>query len=218
MANSLPFERGKTFYGQTETIDTNNLKAAHLEGKTYTIEDFDYSSSAQAKPLRSGHMVTLKVVRNASGFAGALLPKRLVKFAVTSALTSGSLGGVDMLGRVDGYACLTADGPVGVVDEWLPAAGARYGDLFFVVVDGPTQVLTDIAATATNLINLGTTWLVSLTAATSGATTSGRVGAQDLTGATALQGDQIQHRLGRALSANTTGQTNRSLLVYLTKW
>lgn len=74
------------------------------------------------------------------------------------------------------------------------------------------MMLTDLAAGANNLIPEGTV-LVALTAATSGATTAGRVAPQDLTGATAALGLQVQNRLGYALSARTTAQTNTTILV-----
>ena len=41
---------------------------------------------------------------------------------------------------------------------------------------------------------------------------------QDLTGATALLGAQIQHRLGRALSVKLTSATNADILVNITKY
>lgn len=70
---------------------------------------------------------------------------------------------------------------------------------------------TSLAADATNLLPVGTI-LVALTAATSGSTTSGRPAPQDLTGATALLGNQIQNQIGTALSAKTTANTNADVL------
>jgi len=205
--NSPLMERGQTAYGPTASIDTNALKFVHWEGKEFTFEDIDYNDvSVGTKPLRSKAMVKCRIVRNMS--SATLLPKRLARLKKS---------GLDILSRVDGYACTTADGPCYPIDEFLPAAGVRHGDLFYVVVEGPAMVLTDIASGANNLISVGD-WLVSLTGATTGATTSGRVKPQDLTGATALLGNEIQHRIGRALSAQTTANTANSLLMNVTKF
>jgi len=78
-------------------------------------------------------------------------------------------------------------------------------------------VLTALDGGADNVFNVNDV-IVALTAATSQATTAGRVAPQVLTGATALLGNQVQNRLGRAMSAKTTANTNNSLLVNISKW
>lgn len=201
-----PFGRGYTFY-DGGTIDSNNLGGVNLEGQEWVFEDIDYSTgSGGAKKARTGEPVTCRVVRNAS--AGALLPKRCVRYQATA----GNYGH-----RVDGYTTATAAEFAGVVDEWLPSAGVPQYDLFWIVVKGPTNMLPDLAAGANNLIPIGTA-LVALTAATSGATTAGRVAPQDLTGATALLGDQVQNKIGRALTARTTANTTTDVLVSVRRW
>jgi hypothetical protein len=85
-----------------------------------------------------------------------------------------------------------------------------------VVMEGPAVILTDLAGADNNVLNVGTV-VVALTGATSGATTAGRVAPQDLTGATALLADQIQNRIGYALTAKTTANTNADVLVDVTK-
>jgi hypothetical protein len=102
----------------------------------------------------------------------------------------------------------------GVVDEWLPSAGVVDDDLFWIVRKGPTLVLTDLAGGAANVITSGAN-LVALTAATSQATTAGRVQEYAFTtNVTALQ-SQVLNRLGKAMSAKTTANTNADLLVDL---
>lgn len=202
-----PFERGQTFHGGDATAITNGLtETAHLEGMEWVFEDLDYSVQG-AKPKRSGKAVRCRCVRNTG--AVALLPKQLVTPEVDAA------SGKDLLGRVDGKVRLTA-ARCFPVDEWLPAAGVAVNDLFWIVVEGPATIQTPLAGDASNVIAVGDR-LVSVTAATSGATTAGRATVQDLTGATALLGNQVQNRIGFALSAKTTANTNADLLIDVTK-
>lgn len=195
---SLPFPRGTTA-NEGQTPDVSVL--ANLEGQERWTQDVNPATGV----VRSAYPVLLRCVRNVA--AAALLPKRLVTFQASA----GYYGS-----RVDGYSRLTAVHCY-PVDEYLPAAGVPVNDLFWIVIYGPALVLTDIAASAANLIPVGTR-LVSLTAATSGATTAGRVSPQDLTGATALLGDQVQNRLGFALSAATTANTNTGVLCHIGRW
>lgn len=203
-----PFPRGSTFYDGA-TIDTNNLGGLQWEGTIWEFEDLNLTGTTTgAKGARTNRPVKCMVVRNVG--AAALLPKRLVTFQ-----TAGTDGRF-IAGRVDGYATTTAAEGY-PVDEYLPSAGVPVNDLFYVVIDGPATVLTDIASGANNVINVGTV-LVALTAATSGATTAGRVAPQDLTGATSPLALQVQNRLGRAMSARTTANTNSDVLVDVRKW
>ena len=201
-----PFPRGSTFYNGG-TIDTNNLGGVNLEGSVHEFEDVDLSAGTGAKPNRTNFPVKCMIVRNVA--AAAILPKRLVKLKKTA--------GYYLLGQVDGYGTITADAPVFPVDEWLPAAGCPVNDLCYIVVEGAATVLTDLAGGANNVFSVGDI-LVALTAATSGATTAGRAKPQDLTGATAVLGAEINGAVGRALSAKTTAQTNGDLLIAVTTW
>lgn len=189
-----PWERGATFYNGG-TIDANNYGGVNLEGKEWEIED----------TIRgTGMYIRLRVVRNVAAIA--LRPKRLVSFA------AGYLGL-----RVNGY-CDVSPEPGYPVDELLPAAGVPVGDLFYIVVQGPALVLTDIASGAGSVINQNDP-LVSLTAATSGATTAGRVRVAALTGLTGDPSrDEVLNVIGRACSAKTTAQTNADLLVIVRRW
>lgn len=186
--------RGQT-YQQGQTISTSDLPLVAMEGLEASFMDIDPSD--KTKP-RSGELVTCRLVRNSSGIA--LLPKRVVAYA------SGYLGK-----RVDGYTRTTAVWGAGVVDEFLPSAGAQNNDLFWIVTRGNTQVLTDLAASEQASIAEGGI-LVALTAATSQATTAGRVAAHTFTLTETPLANMILNHFGRALSANTTGQTDRSLL------
>jgi hypothetical protein len=212
-----PFGRGETFYnGGTITADTTQTGSAkyggaQMEGKEWDFEDISYNVTGQvgAKPNRTNRLVRCRICRNVSGIN--LLPSRLANFCLAG--TSPALnGGQDFGSQVDGYASTTAQFVAGVIDEWLPAAGVPPDDLFWLVVRGPTTVLTDLAGGVNNLIAIGDV-LVALTAATSQATTAGRVGEQVLTGATSPLALQAMNYIGRALSAATTANTNALLLV-----
>lgn len=190
-AATPPFARGKTFYNG-QTPDTSNYGGTNLEGAIYTFRDID---PANPEVERSGKRVTCQVVRNTA--AAALLPKRLVVYAA----------GLDNK-RVDGYTSVTAEYAAGVVDEFLPAAGVPVGDLFYIVIDGPTLVKTFLdAGAATNVISAHTA-VMAITAATSGATTAGRI--------TQVNNTTVSHalgRVGRAISATSSGGTDRDLLI-----
>lgn len=198
-----PFPRGQTFCngGTIDSSDLTSLPGANLEGKEWVFEDVDPSNGA----LRTNHQVRCRIVRNMASFN--LLPSRALAVYTTAA--------GQQLSRTGGYTTTTAADFQGVVDEYLPAAGVPQYDLFWAVIDGPSVVYTDIAAAAGNVIGLGVR-VVALTAVTSGATTAGRVAVQDLTGATALLGNQVQNIIGRALTAATTANTNTGILVYVT--
>lgn len=204
MLENPPWKRGETFFGIGGTADSTS--GASLEGKEFWMDDEDLSLSTSGSNgvtvLRTNHKVKVKVVRNNG--AAALLPKRVVVYETTAGKAS--------IGQVDGYTTTTAARGAGVVDEWLPSAGAAVNDLFYIVIEGPTRVLTPLSNMGSD-VAVGDQ-LVAITGATSGATTSGRVTVQDLTGATALLADQVRHALGRAMSSALTNSTNNDLLFY----
>lgn len=131
--------------------------------------------------IRSNRVKTCIAVRNVSGVA--LLPRRLVTFKAGS------------FTEVDGYTNLTDEASAGVVDEYLPASGVANNDVFWITVQGPTEVKLGPAQEAAV-----DTSLVALTAAAS--THSTTAGQAQTGAATFLQNGYI----GRAISAGTTGQ------------
>jgi hypothetical protein len=112
---------------------------------------------------------------------------------------------------VDGYTTLDWVRGDGVVDDHLPSAGVPNGDLFWLIVEGPALMRTDLAGGALNVISDGDR-LAALTAATSQATTAGRV--QSFVATTnvtnAISG--VLNVCAIAMSAMTTGQTNSAVL------
>jgi hypothetical protein len=175
-----------------------------LEGKTWVFEDIQYNTPNQvgAKPARSNRDVLCMVVRNVSGVN--ILPGQLVNLQTAGA------DGRYYLGRVDGLAYVTAQRAY-PADEWLPAAGVPNNDLFWIVIKGPGSILTPLDGGADNVFTVGER-VVALAAASSQATSAGRIAPQVLTGATTPLAIQIQGQIGWALSAATTGNTNQLLL------
>ena len=97
--------------------------------------------------VRSNRLKTCIAVRNSSG--ATLLGKRAVAFAAGS------------FTAVSGYSRLTNDVVAGVADEFLPSTGVAANDVFWVTVQGPTELLVgqtvavgDVVAAATaNITN-----------------------------------------------------------------
>lgn len=198
-----PFGLGETFYNIFAASTQSTNDGIQYEGAEWVFEDINPIT----KVYRSEQKKRCRIVRNVAAIA--LLPKRLVNLA-TAPNANGIFGS-----QVDGYATTLA-ARCYPVDEFLPAAGAQINDLFWIVVEGPATVTTDLAA-LTGVINIGDK-VVAQTAATSGATTAGRVLKQDLTGATAPLGNQVQNYIGHAMSAATTANTGADLLVNVGHW
>lgn len=204
--DSPPFPRG--------TYEPTDGAYAELIGKEWVFEDLDMAagSGLGARPVRTEKKVVCRLVQNRSG--AALLPKRLGRFKIDGTPAQA-------LGVIDGYTRLTAERGF-PIDEFLPAAGVPNLGYFWVVVEGPAVVKLpthqeDFAAA----IAVGDR-LVALTAVTSGATTSGRINKEVLTGSSqatdyAFIVDQIANRVGRALSAAATTAGNGDLLIDVTK-
>jgi len=191
--------RGKTFY-DGNTVDTADYGGIHIEGSIRRFKDYDYVADTTMLKLRSAAMNTCVLVRNVSGIN--LLPGRAARWQAA------------MRGRrVDGYTTTLAAEAAGIVDEWLPPAGVPNGDLFWLLIDGNTLLRTDLAGDTGTDFSEGDI-LIAATAATSQATTAGRLRQADFDTAITglLLGNQIANRIGRAMSANTTAQTNRQLL------
>lgn len=201
------FDRGKTYFDGRTITAADVAATKHLEGQEKVFEDIDYSAGPFTRTLRSGRKVRCRCVRNNSGIA--LLPKRLV----TMEATAGDWGK-----RVDGYADVNAERAY-PVDEFLVSTGVPVDDLFWIVVEGPAMCSTALEANGDNVIAVGDR-LTSQTAATSGATTAGRVKKQAALSAatsgvvdfTTIFAEGTQY-VGSALSAKTTANTAADILV-----
>lgn len=190
--------RGQTYLkGPNRTPGSTYGTSVALEGIRKTFKDVDYSSTDSIKPPRSGGEVECILVRNTSGIA--LLPGRVCVWATTA---QGR--------RVDGYTSLDQGQPVaGIVDEFLPTAGVADDDLFWLVVKGPALVKKALSAATLAKDD----YVVAITAATSQATTAGRIVSIVATSnATACQ-SQALNRIGIAMSTSAT--TDANILTYV---
>lgn len=146
--------------------------------------------------IRSNRIKTCVAVRNVATIA--LAPKRVVAFA-----TAAGLGG---LSTVIGYAAVLNAEHVGVVDEFLPTAGVAINDVFWVTVDGPTEVAGLVSGTA---LAAGDR-IAAVSAAASTGLTAGRVGPSLLSAASTAAGDAGLGAIGYAMSASSTSATTLS--------
>jgi len=204
--------RGKGWSNTGAAIAAADQGGAGFEGTRRTFGNYDPSiTTPRIRQRRDAGDVVCLLVRNESGIN--LLPKRAVRWKV------------DNVGKaVNGYAIQTdADYPpgvAGIVDEFWPAAGVPDGELFWLVVRGQTFWVTDSTAGGNNIFattsdNGDYGWLVCGTGAASTGTAGdeGVPNAQLLTGATENLAHNVQNKVARALSANTTNQTARDVLV-----
>jgi hypothetical protein len=161
------FARGQVLGILWKGYDAESGDGSHLLGVRKVFRDENPSSGA----LQSNHTVECVCVKNTSG--SALLPGQVAKFKDGAILT-----------EADGLAT-TSTALMGVVDEYLPAAGVPNGEVFWLVVSGPstvTKTATSVAAgaayglsaTAGSAAAQSTNPLLGYAIATS-ATTSGRI-------------------------------------------
>lgn len=176
-AAALTIDLGQTFYGPTKTIPTNHDPNTSLEGTEKWANDYEPTTSYRgARAKRSNRQRLFILVRNTSG--GALTPKTPVKWE------DGYVGK-----RVDGPVAADGDAGAGVVDENLPAAGVRDGDLFWLCVEGP-----HLATKATGF-----------TLAQGAHVLYGED--DDVVAAGTLDADKVANAAGRTITAALTGDT-----------
>ena len=161
------FARGQVLGILWKAYDADNGDGSHVLGVRKVFRD----ENPQTGALLSNRTVECICVKNSS--SGALLPGSVVKFKDSA-----------ILAEVDGGAT-TSTLLMGIVDEYLPAAGVPAGEVFWLVVAGPstvTKTATSVAAgaayglsaTAGSAAAKSTNPLLGYAIATS-ATTSGRI-------------------------------------------
>lgn len=203
---NAPFVRGATWYDGA-TPDSADLGGAQHLGKEWVFEDIDPGTGL----MRTNEKVRCRAVRNTSGIN--LEPARLASFSVAAGEYGINCPGYVTGTALEGYP----------IDEYLPAAGVVDDDIFWMVIEGPARIKTSLAGAAVNVIGNGSI-VVAATAATSQATTAGRIEITLLPTATTgvTQARQVLNRIGRALTAATTANTGEvaagNILVNVGKW
>jgi hypothetical protein len=161
------FGRGQTLGVTVTMYEAENGDGSTVVGVRKVFRDEDPKTGA----LKSNRTVECIAVKNTSG--SALLPGAVAKFKDAA-----------ILSEVDGLAT-TSTALMGIVDEYLPAAGAANNEVFWLVVRGPstvTKTATSVAAgasyglsaTAGSAAAQSTNPLLGFAIETS-ATTSGRI-------------------------------------------
>jgi len=160
------FGRGQTLGITVKLYEAENGDGSNIVGTRKVFRD-----ESPAGVINSNRTVECIAVKNTSG--SALLPGSVAKFKDSAILT-----------EVDGLAT-TSSALMGIVDEYLPAAGVADGEVFWLVVRGPSTVTKTstsvsagaaygLSATAGSAAAQSTNPLLGYAIATS-ATTSGRI-------------------------------------------
>lgn len=184
-----PFALGQTLGTTTPNDSLYGLSSgAYGDNWVGTVKEFTDVNPVTGV-VRTNRRKVCVAVRNKSG--AALLPKRVVTFSTDAG---------KLFSEVTGYSAATNEERVGVVDEHLPAAGVANDDVFWVTVDGPTEVAVALSGTD---VAAGDR-LAAITAVTSGATTAGRVTPSPLSAATTGAGNNGIGVIGFATSAGAT--------------
>lgn len=161
------FGRGQTLGVTVTMYEAENGDGSTVVGVRKVFRDEDPKTGA----LKSNRTVECIAVKNSSG--SALLPGAVAKFKDAA-----------ILSETDGLAT-TSTALMGVVDEYLPAAGVADGEVFWLVVRGPSTVTKTstsvsagapygLSATAGSAAAQSTNPLLGYAIETS-ATTSGRI-------------------------------------------
>ncbi len=214
MSGTSAFPLGKTYYGESGTIDVSssyaNVGGVAMEGLVCNFNDTDPSDVSK---LRSSDVIETRIVRNASG--ATLYGSRLAAYDPANRLK-----------RVNGYARIAGSGNVaGVIDPAL-TAGVRDGDLFHVITKGYVLVKTpktgaEFGSTAIAAGDqlFACTHTTALATTSSLPDTAGRIrGYATFTATETTDGTASQYTrnvLATAISAATSGQTDASLLVHV---
>ena len=218
MSNTAPFELGKTWSGDSETIDVSstyaNVPAQHLEGRECNFGDIT-STSTRPNTTRSADVRKTIIVRNVMG--GTLQGGYPVVWSVPGK-------------RVNRYARITFEKVAGIVDPSLGSTGVRDGDLFHLIVDGAVVIknifTTPDANTSTCAVGdpvyatthdtpAGTTTNVTfIPRFSSGAITNSAAAGTSVADVTYV-GRAARNAFGYAGTSFTIGTTNTDVLIHV---
>ncbi len=198
-----------TFYGPSQTIDTDDYAGITLEGSERPCKDYDPSDLTK---LRSGRTREARLMRNVSGVT------------VYAGMAVSGLSGSETK-RFDGFTAATAAACAGVIVDCLDSSGCRSGDMCWVITSGPNLCYT--AKTEGDAYSAGdfiyaktaassTANTVSGTTADDGGKIAGRDQSLTCTDTESTDGTLasiVANCIGRALSASTAAETDTQKLV-----
>lgn len=161
---------------------------SNLLGTEKVFPDLDYSQSAP-RPYKTGQPKRCVWVKN--GDSGAITPRKVLKWD-----TGTNEVGTTVVPAGDG------DQPCGVANEAMPAAGATAGQGFYMVIEGPAELISDGASTlaVTDVVVTAADGEINKQTAAPADTTAAMV--------------QVNSRVGRPMEAvtNVDGTTFRALV------
>lgn len=169
--------------------------AFNIWGKEYVFEDEAYGT---------GMYVHLTVVNNSGTYN--LKPGQLVAYSTAN---------VDFWGQACQYGqavnalANAAEEFVFPVDEFGPPAGFPPGDSFYIVTQGPALLPVTSAGVAISIGNP----VISAGGSTTGDGIEGTITVQVLGGATTVLANNVQNRVGRAMSSCASVTTPTTILV-----
>lgn len=209
-ATDPPFERGRTYFNG-ETISTPPT-GEFLGGFNYEGQEFEWEDSQLPNGgYGTGLKVKCRVVRNSTG--AAVLPGQMVSLNATSRVID---SGTVLPGTNADSIIRTTAAHGYPADEFLPTAGVPNGDLFYVVVSGPTLLKTSQATNGATLavdqkVVSGT--MAGTTSVDAGAIVGQSLAAPTDSTSTTNFANQVQNAIGRAMSACSSQGTGQSVLV-----
>lgn len=180
----MHFPAGETHFGGSPD---NSTDGGNILGEEIQTRDRWHGT---------GRLRTWRIVRNSSGIA--LEPKRLVLL---------NADGTEIIG----YANAPSDKAFPIDDQLSSSTTVATNDICLVGVKGPHVCLTDLANYAADVA--AGDYLTPQTAATSQATTAGRVVLQAITSNVTAMQTLARGVFGRAISTALTSDTNSDLLV-----
>lgn len=134
--SSPPFGRGEFFDPLATDIGTVGASIVQALGREWDFQDINLLDTTfpanGPKPIRSGHDVTVRLMKNNSGVI--LPPKRIIYYDRDNPGLASGLAAVAQLGVYKG-----------IVDEYVPAAGVPVGAYFWMVTEGRSLCVTSAA-------------------------------------------------------------------------
>jgi hypothetical protein len=194
-----PFGLGQVFGPTTPNDSLVGISGSYGDNWVGAVKEFTDVNPATGA-VRTNRRKVCVAVRNKSGVA--LTPKRLVRFSTTAG---------KLFSEVTGYASTTNEERVGVVDEFLPSTGVADGEVFWVTVEGPTEVAVALSGSDVDSGDrlCAITAAASTLAATQSSTdTAGRVTTSAVGAATTASGNNGLGVVGYATSAGATTGAN----------